>query len=268
MNRALMRAVLKQHWPKTAKLSAGIILYEALLTWVYPVIAENSAVTEIAGAIPAPVKTVFGVAADARVDTFESFLSGQFYARIWAVLIALYNLETANELVGKPVADGSMAYLLSTPVSREELILTQAVLLLGGNLSLVTSTLVGLYGGVFLFGIEIDSWNYLRFGLMGLAFFSLIGAYSMLFSAWFAGEDKAFTSAAALTLTFYALDVAGGLSEKLAWVRKLSLFQWYKPQEVLEGIKDPWGGILGMSTGAALIAALAARVFAGKDLAI
>lgn len=263
-----MRAVLKQHWPKTAKLSAGIILYEALLTWVYPVIAENPAVTEIAGAIPAPVKTVFGVAADARVDTFESFISGQFYARIWAVLIALYNLETANELVGKPVDDGSMAFLLSTPVSREEIILTQAVLLLCGNLSLVTFTLVGLYGGVFLSGVEINPWNYLRFGLMGLAFFSLIGAYSLLFSAWFAEEEKAFSYAAAVSLTFYALDVAGGLSDKLAWVRKLSLFQWYKPQEVLEGTINPRAGILGMSAAVALITAVAALVFGEKDLAI
>lgn len=263
-----MRAVLKQHWPKTAKLSAGIILYEALLTWVYPAVAENPAVTEIAGAIPAPVKTVFGVSSDARVDTFESFISGQFYARIWAMLIALYNMETANELVGKLVDDGSMAFLLSTPVSREEIILTQAVLLLSGNLSLVASTLVGLYGGIFLFGIEIDLWNYLHFGMMGLAFFSVIGAYSLLFSAWFTEEEKAFTYAAALSLAFYALDVAGGLSDKLAWVRKLSLFQWYKPQEVLEGTANPWGAILGMSAGAVLVAALAIRVFSEKDLAI
>lgn len=268
MNRALVRAVFKQHWPKTAKLSAGIILYEALLTWVYPAVAENPAVTEIAGAIPSSVKTVFGVSSEARVDTFESFISAQFYARIWAMLIALYNMETANELVGKLVEDGSMAFLLSTPVSREEIILTQAVLLFSGNLSLVAVTLVGLYGGVFLFGIQIDPWNYLRFGIVGLAFFSVIGAYSLFFSAWFAEEERAFAYAAALTLTLYALDVAGGLSDKWAWVRELSLFQWFKPQDVLEGTANPWGAIIGMSAGAALVTALAIRVFRAKDLAI
>ncbi|WP_242837406.1 hypothetical protein [Desulfitobacterium metallireducens] len=57
-----------------------------LLTWVYPVISENPDVAQIAESIPSAVKTVLGVSEEARVDTFEAFISAQFFARIWAML--------------------------------------------------------------------------------------------------------------------------------------------------------------------------------------
>lgn len=268
MNRALFRAMFKLHGKKIAKLATGMVLYEGLLTWVYPTISENPAVSQIAESLPTAVKTVFGVSEEARVDTFEAFISAQFFARIWVMLMALYNVETTNELLTKLVDDGSMAFLLSTPVPREELLSTQVLVLLIANAILVFATLTGLYVGTYRFGIPINRWEYLRFSILGFAFYTLIGAYSLFFSVWLTEGENALTFAAGLTLAFYALDVAGGLNDKLSWARKLSLFQWYKPQEVLEGTVDPAGAILGLSAGAAILFALGIQLFKEKDLAI
>ncbi|AHF08705.1 hypothetical protein DESME_15065 [Desulfitobacterium metallireducens DSM 15288] len=49
-------------------------------------ISENPDVAQIAESIPSAVKTVLGVSEEARVDTFEAFISAQFFARIWAML--------------------------------------------------------------------------------------------------------------------------------------------------------------------------------------
>lgn len=268
MNRALFRAMFKQQGKKIAKLSAGIILYEGLLTWVYPVISENPAVTQIAESIPSAVKTVFGVSEEARVDTFEAFISAQFFARVWVMLMASYNVGTTNDLLAKLVEDGSLAFLLSTPVPRDEILSTQILVLLVANALLVLATLAGLYGGVYRSDIAIDHWRYFRFGILGFSFYSLIGAYSLFSSSWFIEGENALTVATGLTLFFYALDVAGGLSDKLAWTRRLSLFQWYKPQEVLEGTVDPASSIIGLTIGAAILFNLGTRVFLEKDLAI
>lgn len=268
MNRELFRAMFKKHGKKIAKLSTGMILYEGLLTWVYPVISENPVVTEIAEALPSAVKTVFGVSEEARVDTFEAFISGQFYARIWAMLMIVYNVETANELLAKMVDDGSLAYLLATPVPRDEILSTQALVLLSGNAVLVLAMLLGLYGGAYRFNIPIDRWRYFRFALLGLAFYSFIGAYSFFFSAWCTEGENAQTLAAGLTLAFYALDVAGGLSDTFFWAHKISLFRWYPPQDVLEGTVDPTGSILALSAGAVILFYLGIWVFAEKDLAL
>ncbi|WP_425803920.1 ABC transporter permease subunit [Desulfitobacterium sp. Sab5] len=268
MNRALFRAMMKQNGKKIAKLATGIVLYEGLLTWVYPVISENPAVAQIAESLPSTVKTVFGVSEEARMDTFEAFISGQFFARIWAMLMALYNVETANELLAKMVDDGTLALLLSTPVSRNEFFATQALVLLSGNALLVFFTLLSLYVGTFIFEISIDRWSYFRFGILGFTFYSLMGAYSLFFSALHAEGELTLTFAAGLTLIFYALDVTGGLSDQLSWVRRLSLFQCYQPQEILEGSMDPMGRIIGLGIGTLILFYLAMKVFDGKDLAL
>jgi len=268
MNRALFRAMVKQYRKKVVAISTGIVVYEGLLCWVYPVIAKNPAITEVAESIPSAVKTVFGISEDARIDTFEALISGQFFARIWVMLMALYGIQTANALLAKMVDDGSLAFLLSTPVSRSEVLTTQTGVLISTTAIIVASTIVGLYIGTFCSGIEINRGRYLRLGLLGVAFFSLIEMYSLFFSAWFVEEERALTYAAGLTLAFYGLDIMGGLSPKLSWMKNLSLFQWFQPQEVLEGTINPAAPIIGLSVASAILWFLTRKVFETKDLAI
>lgn len=260
--------MFKQSRKKIVAISAGIFLYEGLLTWVYPVVAKNPAVTEIAESFPSAVKTVFGVSENARTDTFEGFISAQFLSRIWVMIMATYGIGTANTLLAKMVDDGSLGYLLSTPVCRSEVLSTQAGVLMSTNVILVAITLIGLYFGTFCSGIEINRWQYFRFGLMGIAFFSVIELYSLFFSAWFVEEERALIYAAGLTLTFYGLDIAGGLSDKLSKLKDLSLFQWFQPQEMLEGTADPAWPIIGLSSASALLWFLTMKVFETKDLAL
>jgi hypothetical protein len=260
--------MFKQSHKKVVAISAGIFLYEGLLTWVYPVVAKNPAVTEIAESIPSAVKTVFGVSENARTDTFEGFISAQFLGRIWVMIMAIYGIGTANSLLAKMVDDGSMGYLLSTPVSRSEIISTQAGVLMCTNTILVAATILGLYFGTFCSGIEINHWQYFRFGLLGVAFFSVIELYSLFFSAWFVEEEQALMYAAGLTLAFYGLDVAGGLSDKFSKLKDFSLFQWFQPQEVLEETVDPARPIIGLSFASALLWYLSKKVFETKDLAV
>lgn len=268
LNGTLLRTMFKQSRKKVSAISAGVFLYEGLLTWVYPIVAKNAAVTEIAESFPSAVKTVFGVSENARTDTFEGFISAQFLSRIWVMIMAVYGIETANALLAKMVDDGSMGYLLSTPVSRSEILSTQAVVLIGTNAILVTATIVGLYFGTFCSAIKINHWQYFRFGLLGIAFFSVIELYSLFFSTWFAEEERALIYAAGLTLTFYGLDIAGGLSDKLSRLKDVSLFRWFQPQEVLEGTVNPAWPIIGLSSASIILWFLTMKVFDSKDLAL
>ncbi|NMA69929.1 MAG: ABC transporter permease subunit [Desulfitobacterium sp.] len=266
MNRALFRTMIKQNGKKIAKFSTGIILYELLLTGVYPAISKNTAITEIADSIPSAVKSVFGVSEDARTDTFEAFISAQFFARIYAMLMILYNVNTANELLAKMADDGSLAFILATPVPRDEILTTQALVLLFGNALMTQATLLGLLHGSRRFEIPIDESKYLSFGFLSFTFFSFIGLYSLFLSALFAKSEISFSIAAGLTLAFYALDVAGGLSDNFSWVRKFSLFQCYRPQEALEGTEKSFWKITGLTIGSYILLKLGIRAFNEKDL--
>ncbi|KUO64132.1 MAG: ABC transporter permease [Gracilibacter sp. BRH_c7a] len=266
MNRAFFGAMFRQQRPKLLKFSTGIVLYEGLLTWVYPLISKNSAVTDIVDSIPSTVKTVFGVSPKARADTFEAFISAQFLARIWSVIIALYGINTANTLLSKPIDEGSLVFPLSTPVSRTNILTTQTAVLLSCNATLIAATVLGLCVGTFWFRIRIRYSRYISLGTLALAFFSLISSYSFLFAAWAKDGEKASAYAYGLTFGFYALDVIGGLSKRSAWVGKFSIFRFFKPQEVLEGTFDPSRAIIGLTAGSILLTVITIRIFNESDL--
>lgn len=268
MNRALFRAMFKQYRKKVGSIAAGIVLYEGLLTAVYPVIAKNPAVAEIAESLPSAVKTVFGVPENSRTDTFEAFIAGQFYARIWVMVMALYGIQTANALLAKMVDDGSLALLLAAPVSRSEILATQTGVLLSTTVILVAVTIFGLFFGTVRAGIAIEGKNYLRLGFLGIAFFSLIELYSLFFSAWFCEQEKALTYSMGLTLSFYGMDILGGLSDRFAWLRCFSIFQCFQPQEILEGTVNPKGSVVKLSAVSLLLWHFARKVFEKQDLPI
>jgi len=266
INLPFFQAMFKQQSAGMWKISAGIVLYEGLLTWVYPAISKGTpAVSEIVEAFPSPVKVVFGVSPEAGTDTFAAYISSQFFSRIWTMVMAAYEINTANALLAELLADGSLAFPLSAPVARSEILTTQAAVLAVNNILLTALTLSALFIGAAIFGIKIEHGKYLKFALLSLAFFSAIGSYSFLFST-LAEKEKSLAYAYGLTALFYGLDVVAGLSAKLSWAGRFSLFRLLKPQEVLEGTIQPAGKTTALLLSAGLILYLAVRVFANKDL--
>lgn len=265
INPPLFKVMFKEQKNTMLKISSGIVLYEGLLTWVYPAIAKTPAVTEIVDAFPSAVKTVFGVSANARTDSFEAYISSQFFSRIWTMAMAVYGINTANALLSKLVEDGSLAFPLSAPVTRSEILTTQAAVLFVNNNLMIAITFISLFFGANIFRIKINSIRYIKLWLLSLSFFSVISSYGFLFSS-LAEREKSLAYAYGLTFIFYGLDVIAGLADKLAWAGNLSLFRLFKPQDVLEGTISPTGAIMGLSAGAAILLHNAVRIFDKKDL--
>ena len=184
------------------------------------------------------------------------------------MLMALQGIQTANALLGKMVDDCSLALLLATPVSRSELLSTQAGVLVSSGAVLVAVTIGGLFFGASRFGITINHGNYIRLAFLGLALFTLIELYSLFFSAWLVEEERAVTYAAGLTLLFYCLDIIGGLSDQYSWLRSLSLFRCFQPQAILEGTTNPARSIAWLSVLSTILWYYTKRVFERQDLAI
>jgi ABC-2 type transport system permease protein len=261
----LFKAMFKEQRNNLLKISGGFVLYETLLSWVYPAIAKTPAVGEIVETIPSAVKTVFGVSPDARTDTFEAFFSSQFLARIWSLVMAAYGINTANALLAQLIDDGSLALPLSTPISRRKILATQAALLFVNNAALIGVTFGGVFLGTRLFKIEIDKKAYLKLGVLSQFFFSTIGSYALLFAA-LGEKEKSLASAYGLTALFYGLDVMAGLWDKLNWVGSFSLFQLFKPQDILEGTVNPTGAMIGLAAGIAVLMEAAGWAFEKRDL--
>lgn len=94
-----------------------------------------------------------------RLETATSILGmlgSSFYVMIGVILPLIYIIITANSLVASQVDRGSMAYTLSAPIKRSQVVGTQAIYLICAILAMVGVTVgVGLttaqvaHGGVF-----------------------------------------------------------------------------------------------------------------------
>lgn len=267
MNTELYKALLRLNLAKILSHASGIAAYEGLLAWVYPLVAKSPAVTEVAGNLPTAVKSVFGVSEEANLNTFEAYMSGQFYGRIWALIMCIYGIGTANRLTAGFIDDGALGYPLAAPLSRTEIFGTQTAVALSGVGMITGATVIGILGSAYVFQIEINRWRYIRLGVLGLSFFTLITAYSLLFSVSADHAEEGMLYSTGITLGFYLMDVLAGLNKDWAWLRKFTLFGWFKPQEILEG-KSPTKPILAMAGLSALLLALASLVFTERDLAL
>src|SRR5699024_1143798 len=94
-------------------------------------------------------------------------------------------------LLAKLVDRGSMAYLLSTRVSRVQIVITQITVLISG---LFIVHLITFLAGFIVANLSIDSANTIAFleffhiNFVGFLLFVVIGSYSLFFIALFIDE--------------------------------------------------------------------------------
>ncbi|ODA42872.1 ABC transporter permease subunit [Desulfosporosinus sp. BG] len=257
--------MLKRQGKKAINYATGLSFYNLLLIGVYPTISQSMVATELAMNLPNSVKRVFGVSSASELNRFESYVSTQCFGRVWLLVMGIYSISTADALITKLVDQGAMAYLLSSPVGRQEVFFTQVAVLVSGLALLMGLTVLGIWGEMTLFHIPIDVWSYFRLGILGFALFSAVGAYSLFFSVLFDVEECTILSASSLTFLCYALDVCSDLNDRFSWVKKLTIFGWVRPQEVLDGEVPtiPTLGLFGLST---IFILLAGYIFSKKDI--
>ncbi|MHB8127253.1 MAG: ABC transporter permease subunit [Desulfitobacteriaceae bacterium] len=257
--------MFKQHGKKALNFATGLTLYNLLLIGVYPALSRSMVAAELSENLPNSIKRVFGITSGSRLDRFESYVSTQCFGQVWLLVMGIFTISTADALIAKLVDQGAMAYLLSSPVGRLEVLATQVAVLVSGLAVLMGLTALGIWIEMIIFNISIDIWPYFRLGILGFALFLAVGAYSLFFSALFKDEEHAILSASGLTFLCYALDVFSGLNDRFLWIKNLTIFGWFRPQEVLaeEVSTIPTLALFGLS---AIFIALAGYLFSKKDL--
>lgn len=269
MNDALYRVMLKEESKKILGYSLGIVLYEGLITWVYPILIQSPAIEEIPKSFPSTVKRAFGVSTGEDIDmSYEAYISAQLFGRLWTLIISVYCISTANSLVAQQVEQGFMTYLLSSPVSRSELLNTQISVLLT-ELALVSSaTLGGVYIATAYFKINIARWQYFRQEILAFSLSSAISAYSLLLAVILNTEEKVLRYASVFTFAFYGLDVVSSLCDRYSGLKHLTPFGLFRPQEVLQGKVLPTREFVVLSVITAVSLVLTRILFNRKDLTV
>lgn len=196
------------------------------------------------------------------------FLSSYFYGLLMVAFPIICYSILANKLVAAQVDKGSMAYLLSTPNTRDKVVATQAVFLLGTITAMVAFvTILGIVfcqiqfpglldiGGFIMVNLGVLS---LHFALSGICFFA---------SCLFNESKNSILLGAGLPIAFLLIQMISNSGESLNWLKYFTLNTMFNPLDIMHGNGAVSSMFILLGT-AALLYGTASIFFNKKDLPI
>lgn len=240
MNFSLYKQMMKSNLKGIMNYAFGSAFYILLMFWLYPSIAKNTkTLNDLVKSLPAGMVNAFNL--QSGYGSIEAFISGEYYGLIILIILSIFCIMLSTQLMAKLVDQGSMAYLLSAPTTRGKVAFTQsAVFITGLFLIMGVTTISGFIGYGLFIGDKYD-FNASRFIQLNLGAFLLffaVGSISFLVSALANDEKKALGISGIITFGSFSLDLLGKLSEKIEWLRNLSIFSLFKPSEIVNGNTD------------------------------
>lgn len=233
MNGSLYLQMMKAHSKMFFSFGIASAAYVALMTSVFPMIEDN--MEEIDGLIDIFPDALLRALGLESFSNYGQFISAEYYGLFYLLILGVFSVMIAIHLLVRHVDRGSMAYLLSTRVSRTQIAVTQIIVLISGLFIIHLLT----FGSGYLAGeLVIDTENAIAFSeffkinFVGFLLFFAVGGYSLLISSLFNDEKIAFAVAGGLTFLFYGMDMIGKIVTDIDWIRNFTLFSLYEPGRI------------------------------------
>lgn len=239
---------------------AGLILVLSLTGTAPATIASG---TEMMEKLPEQFKRILGV--QEGLSALDNFVAGKIAVSL-ALVMVLYGIVLALSVVTREVDRRTIDFLLSLPVSRHEVLLARAgVMILNTGLSgavLWGATIAGLKGQ----NLEADWSVYWTIFAGHWLLAVMIGSITLLVSLWIDDYSLALKLFLGLVSALYFLDLALKGAGVGRMGRLLSPFSYGDPVTVLVERALPWSDLLVMLGVTAAALAASVPVFNRKQI--
>ena len=267
MNIHLFLASLKAGKIGIISWSVLIALYGLLVMYLYPSV-KDAGLAQYYLSLPEPLKQMIGVDGLLTPEgklPLKFFVSAEFLS-FAPVLVTVYAIFSAGNIAAKEAEMGTLDLILSQPIARTRFLTSKFAVILAGLAAVNLGSMAGLALGMNLI-TERMSLPVLALALLQSSFLVLaVACISMLFSCIFLNPRKALASAGVFTAASYILNFMAPSLGSYQWVERLSVFHYYRSQDVIsKGVLD-WGSallLLAVAAGSFLAAVL---VFRQRDI--
>ncbi len=233
MNWTLWRYLLRKNWLLFLIFYAVFVMYLVSMVALYDP-HDMEALHQLMAMYPAELLRAIGF--DEPVTDLTGYLASWFYGLMVYGFALVYFVMLANKLVAKKVDNGSFAYFLSTPHSRRQLIFTTGVFVMLAALAMIWAVaLTGVAACQYAFPGLLDSRAFLTMNLVTSLNSLAIAMICFFFSCLFNESRHAILAGAGVPLLMLVVQMIAKLSERVAWLKPLSLYAWFEPLAVVRG---------------------------------
>jgi ABC-2 type transport system permease protein len=262
MNASLFFSTFRRNLKLFSIFTALNILYLLMIIGMF----SSNAGSDPFATMPDSMRNAFGMGEN--MGDLTSFLASGFYGISFVMFLMIYCIIVANQLMSGLVDRGSMAYLLSTPVSRKRVATTQASVLIMNLLIIVSlTTIAGLImSPILVDDVKLDISTFIQINLMGFLLFFVISAYSFLFSCLFNESKQTLAATGLLSVLFYGLYLVSNMNADFEWLQNFTLLSAFQPAEITAGTFDIWPISIGLGIAGIFLYRMAIWIFSKRDL--
>lgn len=206
-------------------------IYVFAIGLFFPTIREQAETFQkLIGSYPKGLLTLLGYT---DIVTFSGFMGTETLNLILPAVFIVFATLSGGAVVAKEIEDGTGELLFSLPAHRWRLLLAKMAALAVALLAMVSAVIVALVAAAITVGETLSLQGVLALAAVMTAFLFAIAAYTCLFSAVTSSRGQAAGISLAVTLATYLIWVIASLSEPWRWLKDLSIFAAYTPQEAL-----------------------------------
>lgn len=200
------------------------------------------------------------------ISTLIAFVANQYFGNFALIFAMIYSVIIGNKLIADQVDKGSMAYHLSTPITRTQYTFTSIIYFV--------SSLVVMFALVFVVGygvaelvqpgvLPVEKFFMLTLGslLLNLA----VSGITFFASCLFNRSSHSLALGAGLTVFFFATNMLSGMSESLEILKNVTIITLFDSNAIIQS--GSYGAQLIILLGLTLLLYLMGiAVFKRKDL--
>ena len=201
--------------------------------------------------------------------TLIGFMVSYLYGFILLIFPMLFCILRGNGLIAKYTDNGSMAVLISAPVKRKTVVLTQLSVLLSGVIILVTYiTCLELSVCAVKFRGQLAVGELLKLNLALLFLHLFIAGICFFFSCLFSDTKYSIAFGAGVPAFMYVLQMLANVGEKTEAAKYFTFFTLFDAEGIAANQAAAFGRSFILLAGAIILYIAGTAVFCKKDICL
>ncbi len=233
MNKTLFKKTVKSNWLIATILFGVMMMYMSIIISMFD--PENiEGIIAMLETLPQELIAAMGMAD--LGTTLTTFIGSYYYNFIAIMFPMIYCIVVGNRLIAKEVDRGSMAYLLATPNSRLNIVITKALyLIISITIIFILVCLAGILFSEAMYPGHLEIGPFILLNLITLFIFYAVSGICFFFSCLFNTTRQSLAFGAGIPLAFFVLDMLSNVREQYSWIGNFSIFSLSDPLAIIEG---------------------------------
>lgn len=211
----------------------GLIGYAWTMIGFFPSMQENMNLEEYLKNLPKQFVQIFSGGEAVSMSKIEGFISMEYLSLFFILIIVLYIASSAGSAIAGAIEKKTIDFTLSQPLPRVNLVLAEALPVLIYIFALVAMTSFSIWLLCGAYDLDIKAKGLLAFTLVATIFLWAFYGIAIFLSSFLKSKMSVVALTSFIVVTLYVLNSLSQVVDKLKGIDQYTLFNMYKPQNLL-----------------------------------